>query len=123
MDHITPWRPRKDFGFFCIIATENHCRVINARVTPSARVQGHLASGLQRRAGVRKHHRRAPGGLSRLSVQLLTLAQVVISGFVGSSPVPGSSLTVSVEPAWNSVSPSLSAPPLLLSISLKINKH
>ena len=54
------------------------------------------------------------------------LAQVMISWFVGSSPTLGSVLTAqSLEPASNSVSPSLSAAPLLmlcLSIS-KINKH
>ena len=42
---------------------------------------------------------------------------------VGSGPTSGSPL--SVEPAWDSLSPSVSAPPLLmlsLSLSLKINK-
>ena len=60
----------------------------------------------------------------------LTLAQVVISQFVGLSPPLGSVLTAgSLEPASDSVSSSLSAPPLLrlclsLSLSLsKINKH
>ena len=52
-----------------------------------------------------------------------TLAQVMISRFVGSSPTSGSVLTgQSLEPAWDSVSPSLSAPPLLmlyLSLPLK----
>ena len=55
-------------------------------------------------------------------VKHLTLAQVMISWFVGSSPALGSVLTAqSLEPASNSVSPSLSAPPLLmlcLSVSL-----
>ena len=60
-----------------------------------------------------------------------TSAQVMISWFVGSSPASGSVLTArSLEPASDSVSPSLSAPPLLslcLSVSLslslsKINK-
>ena len=56
----------------------------------------------------------APGWLSRLSVQLLTLAS-------------GHDLTVhctdSVEPAWDSLSVSLSLSTLLsLSLSLKINK-
>ena len=41
-----------------------------------------------------------------------TSAQVMISWFVGSSPVSGSVLTAqSLEPAWDSVSPSFSAPP------------
>ena len=52
----------------------------------------------------------------------LISAQVTISGFVGSSPASGSVPTAqSLEPAWDSVSPSLSAPPLL-TLSLK-NKH
>ena len=43
-----------------------------------------------------------------------TLAQVMISRFVGLSPASGSVLTAqSLEPASDSVSPSLSAPPLL----------
>ena len=61
------------------------------------------------------------------SVKHLTLAQVMISQFVGLSPASGSVLTArSLEPASDSVSPSLSVPPLLilhLSLSLsKINK-
>ena len=61
------------------------------------------------------------------SVERPTLAQVVISQLVSSSPVSGSVLTAqSLEPASDSVSPSLSASSLLmlclLSV-LKINKH
>ena len=55
-----------------------------------------------------------------------TLAQVMISQFVSLSPVLGSVLTAqSLEPASDSVSPSLSLPlPDLHSVSLsKINKH
>ena len=49
------------------------------------------------------------------SVGRPTSAQVMISQFVGSSPVSGSVLTArSPEPASDSVSPSLSAPPLLV---------
>ena len=57
------------------------------------------------------------------SVQRLTSAQVMISRFVGSSPVSGSVLTAqSLEPALVSVSPSLSAPPpLTLCLSQKVN--
>ena len=58
-------------------------------------------------------------------VKQLTLAQVMISRFVGSSPASGSMLTAqNLEPASDSVSPSLSAcPPLVLSLSVsKINK-
>ena len=53
-------------------------------------------------------------------------AQVMISRSVSSSPASGFVLTAwSLEPASDSVSPSLSAPPLLaLSLSLsKMNKH
>ena len=58
------------------------------------------------------------------SVERLTLAQVMVSQFVGSSPALGSVQTAqSLESASDSVSPSLSAPPLLtLCLSLsKIN--
>ena len=49
------------------------------------------------------------------SVERLTLAQVMISRFVSLSPTSGSVLTAqSLEPASDSVSPSLSAPPLLM---------
>ena len=50
-------------------------------------------------------------------------AQVMISWFVSSSPMSGSVLTAqSLEPASDSVSPSLSAPPLLvLSLSLSLS--
>ena len=54
-------------------------------------------------------------------VERPTSAQVMISRFVGSSPASGSVLTApSLEPASDSGSPSLSAPPLLtLCLSLK----
>ena len=60
-------------------------------------------------------------------VEQPTSAQVMISRFTGSSPASGSVLTAqSLEPASDSVSPSLSSPPQLvlgLSHSLaKINK-
>ena len=58
------------------------------------------------------------------SVERLTLAQVTILQFMGSSPASSSVLTAqSLEPASDSVSPSLSAPPpLALCLSLsKIN--
>ena len=53
-------------------------------------------------------------------VMLPTSAQVMTSPSVGLSPVSGSMLTAqSLEPALDSVSPSLSAPPLSpLSLSL-----
>ena len=61
------------------------------------------------------------------AVKCLILAQVMISLFLSSSPTWGSVLTaLSLEPASDSVSPPLSASPLLrlrLSLSLsKINK-
>ena len=57
------------------------------------------------------------------SLQRLTSAQVMISQFVGSSPASSSVLTAcSLEPASDSVSPSFSAPPPLMPLSLK-NKH
>ena len=54
------------------------------------------------------------------SVELLISAQVMISRSMGSSPASGSVLTAqSLEPVSDSVSPSLSAPPLfMLSLSL-----
>ena len=57
------------------------------------------------------------------SVEHPTSAQVMISWSMSSSPVSGSVLTAqSPEPASDSVSPSLSAPPLLtLCLSQKIN--
>ena len=58
------------------------------------------------------------------SVERPTSTQVMISQFTGSSPTSGSVLTAqSLESASESVSPSLSAPPLLtlVSLSLKIN--
>ena len=69
-----------------------------------------------------KNHER--GAWVAQSVKRLTLAEVMISRFVGSSPMSGSVLTArSLEPASYSVSPSLSAPlPLTLCLSLK-NKH
>ena len=70
---------------------------------------------------VREKTSGVPGWLSRLSVWLLIPAQVMISGFVSSSPASNSALTV-----WSllGILPlSLSAPPLLvLSLSLTINK-
>ena len=54
------------------------------------------------------------------SVERPTSAQVMISWFMGSSPMSGSVLTAqSLEPASDSASPSLSAPPpLVLCLSL-----
>ena len=49
------------------------------------------------------------------SVKRPTSAQVKISRFMGLSPTSGSVLTArSLDPAFDSVSPSLSAPPLLM---------
>ena len=76
-----------------------------------------------------KHNIKRGAWVAQL-VKLQTLAQVMISQFMGLSPASGSVLTAqSLEPALDSVSPSLSAPPLLtlclclclaLSLSLSI---
>ena len=57
-------------------------------------------------------------------VERPTLAQVMISQIVGSSPTLGSVLAAqSLEPVWDSVSPSLSAPlSLALHLSLSVSK-
>ena len=57
------------------------------------------------------------------SVERLTSAQVMISQFMSSSPTLGSVLTAqSLDPASDSVSPSLSAPsPLMLCLSLSLS--
>ena len=58
------------------------------------------------------------------SVKRLTSAQVMILWFVSSSPTLGSVLTAqSLEPASDSVTPSLSAPPPLVLFLSKINKY
>ena len=58
------------------------------------------------------------------SVEHPTSTPVMISVFVGSSPASGSVLTArSLEPASDSVSPSLSALPQLVLCLSKINKH
>ena len=63
----------------------------------------------------------APEWLSQLNVQLLILAQVMISQFMSLSPTLGSVLT---EPGWDFLPPFLSAPSLLTcSLSLKIKKQ
>ena len=52
----------------------------------------------------------------------MTSAQVMISAFVGSRPTSGSVRTArSLEPASDSVSPSLSLPLLLLTLCLSLN--
>ena len=68
------------------------------------------------------------GAWEAQSVKRPTSAEVMILWFVGSSPVSGSVLAArSPEPAWDSVSPSLSLPlPCWYSVSLclsKINKR
>ena len=74
---------------------------------------------------VKKIHRAT--GVAQ-SVKHLTLAEVTISWFVGSSPTLGSVLAAeSLEPASDSLSPSLSLPfphpcSVSLSLSHKMNK-
>ena len=74
-------------------------------------------SNLSRAEGKKFHYMKtanARGAGAAQSVKRLTSAQVVISRFVGPSPTSVSVLTArSPEPASDSVSPSLSAPPLL----------
>ena len=73
-----------------------------------------------------ENNTRPPGWLSRLSLRLLVWAQVMIS-VCDFEPHIGLR-TGSTEPAWDSLSPTLSALPLLactisLSLSHKINKN
>ena len=57
------------------------------------------------------------------SIKPPTSVQVTITRFASLVPASGSVLTAqSPEPALDSVSPFLSAPPLLSKISIKINK-
>ena len=63
--------------------------------------------------GSKEHVFGAPGWLSQLGVQLLVSAQVVISWFREFEPHIGLCAGRS-EPAWDSLSPSLSAPPPLM---------
>ena len=70
-----------------------------------------------------KKERERWGAWVAQSVGHPTSAPVMISRFVGSSPALGSMLTArSLEPAWDSVSPPLSAPPLLM-LSLSLSKE
>ena len=56
------------------------------------------------------------------SVKRLTSAQFMISHFVGLSPTSGSVLTAqNLDPALDSVSPTLSAHPLLCFVSLSLS--
>ena len=70
-------------------------------------------------------HEKRWGAWVAQSVKHPTSPQAVISRLVSSSPASGSVLTAqSLEPASDSVSPSLSSPPLLaLSLFQKIHKH
>ena len=64
-----------------------------------------------------------PGTWVAHSAKRLTSAQVMISRFVSLSPASGSVLMArGLEPASESVSPSLSAPPHLHSVSLCLSK-
>ena len=64
----------------------------------------------------------APGWFSGLSLQLLISAQVMISGFVSSSPASDSTLAVQSLLGILSLCPS-PAHMLSFSLSLKINKY
>ena len=84
-----------------------------------------LATPLRSCAHVCVKFKNARGAWVAQSVKLPTLAQVMITGFVNSSPALASVLTArSPEPASDPVSPSLSAPPplmLCLSVSLSLS--
>ena len=83
-----------------------HCQIA---CLPAAQARGRI---LYERAA------RGRGAWVAQSVERLTSAQGMTSGFVGSSPVSGSVLTAQgLEPALDSVSPSLS-PPLAFSLCL-----
>ena len=79
-------------------------------------IKGLAVITISKRKGKRKLRRaRVTGWFSQLSVEPPTSAQVMISQWVGSSPMSGSGLTAqSLEPASDSVSPPLSAPPMLM---------
>ena len=71
---------------------------------------------------VKEHSTR--GAWVAQSVERPTSAQVMISRSVSSSPASGSVLTAqSLEPASDSVSPSVSAPPPLMLYVSEINDH
>ena len=73
-----------------------------------------VACGEEGTAGSGKRQSKFRGAWVAQSVKRPTSAQVTISKFTGSSPTSGSGLTAQIlEPASDSVSPSLSAPPLL----------
>ena len=77
---------------------------------------------LSRHSQLRKKKTGAPGWLSQLGIRL-TSAQVMISQFVGSSPTSGSVLTAqSLEPASDSVSPSLCPSPARALFYLSLSK-
>ena len=87
------------------------------------RFRKQLAIGLFKDVCLKPTTSGAPGWLSRVSVRLLILAQVMISQFMSSSPTSGSALTVQTLLWILSLSPSLSVPPPLTCVlSLKINK-
>ena len=81
----------------------------HTRIQPSQFIPTFSPGKLRANAYNKNTSTGAPG-----SVQGPTLAQVMISQFVSSSPASGFVLTAqNLEPASDSVSPSLSAPPLL----------
>ena len=70
------------------------------------------------------HFKRNHGAWVAQSVKCLTLAQVMISQFMGLNPASGSVLTAqSLDPALDSVSPCRSAPPpLMLCLSFSLSQ-
>ena len=68
-----------------------------------------------------KVHLGAPGGLSRLNVQLLIPAQIMISRFCEFEPLTGLCAD-HAEPTWDSPSFSVPTPARTLSASLQIDE-
>ena len=87
-----------------------------------ARVSGRAHAPLSGQMSLTKREFKIKSGGARVAqlVKRPTLAQVTISRSVSSSPASGSGLMAqSLEPASDSVSPSLSAPsPFMLCLSL-----
>ena len=99
---------------------------INKTDYSKSRERGHDGAEVEARtpkgwSGVPDLRERVMGTWVAQSVKSLTSAQVMISQPMSSSPTSGSVLTAqSLEPALDSVSPSLSAPPFACALSLSV---
>ena len=96
--------------------------IMLSEISQSKKDKYHMISLICRHSyvGFKKQHKWWGAWVAQL-VKCSTLAQVIISRFVGSSSVLGSVLTAqSLEPASDSLSPSLFVPPpLTVSVSQK----